>query len=47
MFADARGVGVLGLPTSAIFESISGDTFVKKSMRNNLLHNEKKSITAI
>ena len=22
MFADARGVGVLGLPTSAIFESI-------------------------
>ena len=33
MFADARGVGVLGLPTSAIFESIRR-YFCKKSMRN-------------
>ena len=33
MFANARGVGVLGLRTSAIFESIRR-YFCKKSMRN-------------
>ena len=35
MFADATGVGVLELPTSAIFESITGDKF---ECSNMLLH---------
>ena len=30
MFADARGVGVLGLPTSSIFEGMYQDILLKK-----------------